>query len=429
MSDGTTRYRLDTDPVVLAPVAAQAPVPSAAGLRVALTAPLRAPALGTDVGVDIRDAATGNRLLALDADRGRTPASTAKVLAALAVAQSTDTRARLRTVVVAGPQTETTTDVILVAGGDTLLSPGRGNPTAVAGRAGLADLATDVATALRRTRTTRVRLLVDGSYAAGPAYGPGWTMADVRLGLTGPVAMLGLSTQRPRPGHPASSDPVASTATAFRAALAARGISVTGAVGRGRAGAGAVELGAVESAPLADVLALALAESDNALTEALTRVVAVGQGVRPSFPAVAAWVARQVTAVGVDTRGVRLADTSGLSRATSVPTRVLADALVVAARGDQAAYRRVIAALPVAGLTGTLTERYRSGPARTAAGIVRAKTGTLIGVAALAGTLVDADGRELVFAIVADRAPVGGAERSRAALDNVVAALTACGCP
>ena len=44
----------------------------------------------------------------------------------------------------------------------------------------------------------------------------------------------------------------------------------------------------------------------------------------------------------------------------------------------------------------------------------------------LAGTVVDADGRLLVFAVLADRA--GGTPEARAALDSVVATLAACGC-
>ena len=81
--------------------------------------------------------------------------------------------------------------------------------------------------------------------------------------------------------------------------------------------------------------------------------------------------------------------------------------------------------MPVAGLTGTLAERYTTTSAR---GLVRAKTGSLPGVTSLAGTVVDADGRQLLFAVLADQTPAGGQPAPRAAIDGFVARLAGCGC-
>ena len=59
--------------------------------------------------------------------------------------------------------------------------------------------------------------------------------------------------------------------------------------------------------------------------------------------------------------------------------------------------------------------------------MVRAKTGTLTGVNSLAGLVVDADGRLLAFAFIADQTqPI--ATRPSGALDRIAAALAACGC-
>jgi D-alanyl-D-alanine carboxypeptidase/D-alanyl-D-alanine-endopeptidase (penicillin-binding protein 4) len=82
--------------------------------------------------------------------------------------------------------------------------------------------------------------------------------------------------------------------------------------------------------------------------------------------------------------------------------------------------------LPVAGLTGTLDERYGRGPAAAAAGVARAKTGTLAGVNTIAGYVVDAGGRLLVFAFLTDRATAPDA--TEAALDALVGRLAGCGC-
>ena len=403
-----------------------APLPTTAGLTAALAAALADPGLGSSVGLTVRDAGTGAHLLDVLAQVPRIAASTTKLLTATAIMSTLDPALTLSTRAVRGVSAN---DVFLVAGGDTLLSPGRGTPAAVAGRAGLADLAEQTARALKAQGVTSVRLHIDERYASGARYAPGWTSTDINRGLTGPVAMLGLSTQRPTPGSAASADPALSTASAFGRALAADGLTVAAAIDRAASPEGAPELGVVRSAPLSDVLALALDDSDNALAESLARQGAAKAGRSTSFAAVAGWVMEMVASKGVAMDGVTLIDSSGLSRGTLIPVRAIGDVLSLAAGGQDPGLQIVVAQLPVAGLTGTLTDRFRKGPAHSAAGIARAKTGTLTGASALAGTVVDKDGRLLTFAILADKVPPGlGTLTARAALDRFVATLAACGC-
>ncbi len=85
---------------------------------------------------------------------------------------------------------------------------------------------------------------------------------------------------------------------------------------------------------------------------------------------------------------------------------------------------RALDGLPIGGLTGTLDDRF-TGSTSDAAGRARAKTGTLTGANALAGSVVDDDGRLLVFAGMVAGA---GTPEARAALDRFVATLAACGC-
>ncbi|HET8642999.1 MAG TPA: D-alanyl-D-alanine carboxypeptidase, partial [Pseudonocardiaceae bacterium] len=87
--------------------------------------------------------------------------------------------------------------------------------------------------------------------------------------------------------------------------------------------------------------------------------------------------------------------------------------------------RPMVNGLPVAGGSGTLAERYLAGPSVPGRGHVRAKTGTLEGVNSLAGIVVDADGRLLVFALLSNGST---AATARPALDAIAAALRTCGC-
>lgn len=408
---------------------AGAPIPVGARLRAVLGATLTDPALGPHPGFVVRDAFTGQDLVVVDADRPRVAASTGKLLTALAVVTTLDPQSTMATTVVQGA---TPGEIVLVAGGDTMLAPGAGRPTAVEGHAGLADLATQVATALRASGTTTVKLRLDTTYAAGPRFAPGWSQADIAAGYTGGVSMLGLAGQRARPGKPAPSDPEAAVASAFAANLKGLGITATlepESTWSTPTVSGETVLGTVRSAPVGDVVALALDDSDNALTEGLARQATVKAGGVATFPAAVAFVKEKVAALGVDLTGVTLRDTSGLTAGQAIPPRVLADVLQLGTDGTVAAMQDLVAKLPVAGLSGTLHDRFTARATRAVAGIARAKTGTLTGASAMAGTVIDADGRVLSYVAVADGIRAGaGTLEARAALDRFVAALATCGC-
>jgi D-alanyl-D-alanine carboxypeptidase/D-alanyl-D-alanine-endopeptidase (penicillin-binding protein 4) len=416
-------------PAPLETTSADAPEPMPAALAAQVGPALASPSLGESVGVDVRDARTGKVLLAQDPDTPRTPASTAKLITAAAVVSGLDPMATMATSVVQ----ESDRTIALVAAGDTMLAAGKGRPRAVEGRAGLSDLAVQVARRLRAAGTTSVRLRLDTSYAAGPAYAPTWNQADVAAGFTQGVFMIGLAGQRPTPLKPSPPDPALQVAQAFQRALRARGVaaSLEPEAGWGTAVRdGARVLGQVRSAPIGEVLALALAESDNALTENLARQLAVHLQRPATFAAAAQAVRDSVRHLGVDLGAAHLVDSCGLSAGQTLPVHVLGDVLALATSGRLPAMRGVVASLPVAGLDGTLEDRFRTDPAEAAAGLARAKTGTLTGVSALAGTVVDRSGRLLSFAVIADQVPGGpaGTLPARAALDRFVAALATCGC-
>jgi D-alanyl-D-alanine carboxypeptidase/D-alanyl-D-alanine-endopeptidase (penicillin-binding protein 4) len=111
-----------------------------------------------------------------------------------------------------------------------------------------------------------------------------------------------------------------------------------------------------------------------------------------------------------------------------LPARVVADVLLLATTGADPVLAPLAAELPVAGLSGTLDERFATTSTQVVAGIPRAKTGTINATAALAGTTTTRDGRLLAFVVIADKVPRTGRLAARDALDGLVTALTECGC-
>ena len=399
---------------VLLPAGGQGPVPTATGLLPALSRALADPAVAGRLAVSVVEVSTGAVVLERGADAPVVPASTAKLVTAVAALTALEPTARLTTRVLAG---SVPGEVVLVGGGDPSLAGVRA-PRGYPGLARLTDLATRVRASLGTVAVTRV--LVDDTLYAGDRLGPGWQPGYVGEGAVAPVGPLMLDGGRVRPDRSRRhADPALAAGRALAALVGPRA-----AVARGRAAPGAAELGAVASPPIALLVERMLVRSDNDLAEALARAVALSQG-RPASFAGAADAVRAVL-TGLDVTGVALVDGSGLSRSDRLQPAALTRLLARA--GDDDRLAPVLTGLPVAGFDGTLARRYRTGPGAPAAGAVRAKTGTLNGVSALAGLVRTADGRLLAFDLTANGVPLGANRRAETALDAFAAALAGCGC-
>ena len=216
-------------------------------------------------------------------------------------------------------------------------------------------------------------------------------------------------------------DPLAYAAAVLRLQLEANGIHVAGAVRRSAAAPGASLLLESEGLPLQQIATLFLKYSNNFIAECLLKWLALGPAPAPAAPP-ASWAAgsdalrARLTALGITLGGARLVDGSGLSRENRVSARLLVETL---RRGDAMfdAGPELLAGLPIAALDGTLARR-----ADQARGRLRAKTGSLDGVISLAGFARSERGREVVFAVIANDLRHGDAAAA-AAMDGVAAAL------
>lgn len=392
-----------------------APLPIAAKVSAALAPALADPRLGGRLLAEVQDPATGMLLLRQGGLTPAAPASTAKLATAaalLAVRRPTD---RLTTRVVGGTTPGT---VVLVGAGDPTLSAAvAGVATRYPGAARIGDLAAQV----RASGVTPTRVLVDSTLFAGPVVSPGWGRADVPSSYAAPITALMVDGARNAPGAVIrSADPAAAAGRALAAALGVPASSVR----VGAAAPRAKSLAAVRSAPVGALVEQMLEQSDNVLADTLARQVALARGTPASFAGAATAIRVVLRGLGIDI-GAGLVDSSGLAAEDRIAPAMLTAVLRLTVIRPTLA--TVLAGLPVAGWSGTLADRFLRS---SAVGVVRAKTGTLTSVSALAGVVHDRSGRLLSFALIADRVGPTQAdtEAAEAALDAVPSALAGCGC-
>lgn len=178
---------------------------------------------------------------------------------------------------------------------------------------------------------------------------------------------------------------------------------------------------AVDSAPLATLLIETNQNSNNLYAESLLRTLGA------KFPASdqemdtatkgLGVVEASLTEMGVEPNSYRLADGSGLSRHHLVTPLALVQTLRAMARSPYAATYR--ASLAVAAQSGTLQSRFQNTPAQ---GIFQGKTGSMSGVAALAGYLDPPNFSPLVLSLIVNQSDLPG-RTLRQTLDQMVVEL------
>ena len=400
------------------PVADSAPKPTPDRLAAALAPALADPNLGKLAG-RITDAMTGAQLWAQAADLPMQPASTNKTLTAAAALLTLDRDARLTTRVFSIGKAGV---VVLKGGGDQTLSAvaaERGNLVPRRGadqRSGRPGQAAGIdATAVQ----------VDVSAYSGPTMAPGWDPADIDGGDIAPMESVMLDGGRTQPVSVdswRSKTPALDAGRALAVALEVDPAKVTVVPGAARGGQ---EIASVQSPPLIDRLRDMMNASDNVMAESMGREVAAEIGRPQSFAGAAQSVLGQLDAAKIDTTNARLFDSSGLSVDDRLTAETLDGVVNAAAGSAQPKLRPLVDLLPIAGGSGTLSNRYLDTDAgRSAAGFLRAKTGSLTGTNSLAGIITDASGRVLTFALISnDAGPTG-----RVALDTLAAVLRSCGC-
>jgi D-alanyl-D-alanine carboxypeptidase/D-alanyl-D-alanine-endopeptidase (penicillin-binding protein 4) len=188
-----------------------------------------------------------------------------------------------------------------------------------------------------------------------------------------------------------SPDPAAHAAAVLTGLLEARGVDVQGFPAAAVAPPGLVEVAGIDSPPFEDVVGQMLLTSDNTTAELLTKELGVSFGGAGTTAAGVEVMRATLADLGLPMAGVQLVDGSGLADVNQLTCGLVQGLL------DHAGPASFIgAALPVAGETGTLAERFEGS---TVQGRLRAKTGTLRQATALAG-YIDTTTATVSFAYV-----------------------------
>lgn len=385
-------------------------------LKAAIARTLDASVLGPRVGFSAVAPSNGSELVSSHPG-AYVPASTTKVLTGFAALSLIEPQTRYATRVVgAGDR------IVLVGGGDPYLAVKARKTDDPVIRADLTTLAERTVATLQKSGTSSVNLGFDASLFAGPDASPAWEPSYVSENIVTPVSAL-WADQGEQNGIRAR-DPAVDAASTFARLLEDRGITVTGDPAPVKAATDAPALAVVRSATVAKIVETLISVSDNQAAEVMLRQLAIAAHKPATFEGGAEAVADVLDAADIDTQGLVLRDGSGLSRGNRIAPLTLAQTVNVAATTPRTS--GLIADLPVSGFTGTLVNRFAK--LTSSLGLVRAKTGTLTGVHSLAGYAVDADGRPVVFAVMADRTSTAAPVEAQAALDKVAAAIAACSC-
>ena len=184
------------------------------------------------------------------------------------------------------------------------------------------------------------------------------------------------------------------------------------------------ELVASENSPtVAEILDWMMLWSDNQLADRLAALASRAAGYSLNIKGIETIFRIFLAQYQIDDSKLVVADASGLSKKNKITAKLMGELLYKIRKEEK--YTLLYQSLPVAGISGTLNNRFIT-TAPSAVGLIRAKTGTLNGTATLAGYVQSTD-REYVFVTLADEIAKGNAalNKARAAIDRILGRIAA----
>lgn len=249
-------------------------------------------------------------------------------------------------------------------------------------------------------KTIRGGIVGDDSRHESTRWVPSWPSRYQIGGTVSPLSALvvndGSTGYADSPDQPTNNrkagDPPLLFAQTLKTMLIGRGVSVDGPASAGRAPSDLHDITTHESAPISQIVQEMLVNSDNTTAELLVREIGHEASGSGTTAAGTTAVQQTLAGLGFDLDGFVMIDGSGLDTGNRMPCAL---ALDLVRRIDQDP--EIGPRLPVGGRSGTLKKRML---ASASTGRVRAKTGTLNSVNALAGFADTPQGNHLSFSFI-----------------------------
>ena len=366
------------------------------------------------------DDGAGTKVAGFRPETPRIPASTIKLVTRAGALHELGPAHRFTTSLLAGPSAVVTGRtlngrVYLRGSGDPVLATRSYGARFLPGRA---TLMSDLARPLRARgiRLVRGAIVADEHLFDSRRLGPGWP--SYYSAYIPPLSAV--ATNQDYRGNARAayvSSPPLAAAQRMRATLKGVGISHVGSLRPGTAPPGARVLATATSPPLPVILRAMNLDSDNFIAETLTKGVGAYGAGRGTTTAGVTHTRALLLAKGILGPADRLVDGSGLSRDNRVSA--LSMVRVIAAADADTTWGPALIDSLARGGEGTLIRRFLTGPATRR---VRAKTGYLDGVSAMAGRVVSRRGQRYAFALLMNSPDILGARTTQDRVVNLLAA-------
>jgi D-alanyl-D-alanine carboxypeptidase/D-alanyl-D-alanine-endopeptidase (penicillin-binding protein 4) len=398
----------------------------------------------------------GEEIVSKNKDDLIPPASNIKILTAYAAQNTLNMYEAFETKTILQGKT-----IHFVGDGDMLLSPDYSNPDSVVGRAGLKTLSDKTAKALLSKGIKKITLLYSNRFDGQDPLPKDIDPESVSEGYVTPLASYAINEgaidDSDTPPH--TNNPTIQTVRKFRDLLSEAGIEVAYTAsepydesleveqkalsntqgtqspqskGAGAEGAGTqdkqtaqvansddpVQLSSVKSANFAELLRFGLQNSDNTILELLGRMVGYKSLNKLDSESGTQSVKNIVQKSGFDLGTAKIGDLSGLGNENFLTAAQLGDIQAgIISYDDKRKNVSVFRDYPVSSVSGSLANRLEFG---SLAGNVYAKTGSLLQVVALTGTLVKNSKTPISFSIIVKVKDKDTLGEARNAIDELI---------